>query len=168
LIIQSPSVFAGGAGAGFGDYGDFGVSEGARMGANPHYPGLIAGNISATSSTPRVMTPLPTVTPTKITPQSQANQNTSITNNSESNQTKNSFVLDNQTNLSNEGEICNMTAEPSIGELIRAGDWDAINAYQKNKRKAQSGFLGTTETNQDESDLAGYDDSVVTIVYPCS
>ena len=42
-----------------------------------------------------------------------------------------------------------MTAEPSIGELIRAGDWDAINAYQKNKRKAQSGFLGTTETNQD-------------------
>ncbi len=184
MILSIPSVLAGGAGAGFGDYGDFGVSEGARMGANAHYPGLIAGNISATSSTPRVMTPLPTVTPKKAVSQVQVQQNTTTTNITERNQTNTSSVADNFTNGPGSGESTNVTSEPSIGDLIRAGDWNAINTYHEKKRASQSGFLDTTGTNQSQKDnailntadhvnkndpaLAGDDDSVVTVVYPCS
>ncbi len=184
IILPAPSVLAGGAGAGFGDYGDFGVSEGARMGANPHYSGLIAGNISATSSTPRVMTPLPTVTPIKAASQVQVQQNTTKMNATESNQTNTSAVADNFTNSSTSMESKNLTPEPSIGELIRAGDWNAINAYHKKTRASQSDFLDTTRANQSQTDnnslktadndnqndtaLAGDDDSVVTVVYPCS
>jgi len=184
IILPAPSVLAGGAGAGFGDYGDFGVSEGARMGANAHYSGLIAGNISATSSTPRVMTPLPTVTPIKAASQVQVQQNTTTTNATESNRTNISAVADNVTNGSTGVDSKNLTPEPSIGELIRSGDWNAINAYQKKTRASQSDFLDTTGTNQSQTDnnslntansanqndaaLAGDDDSVVTVVYPCS
>ncbi len=184
IICIAPSVLAGGAGAGVGDYGDFGVSEGARMGANAHYSGLIPGNISATSSTPRVMTPLPTVTPIKSPSQVQVHQNTTTTNATEGNQTNTSLAADNFTNGSVGGESKNLTPEPSIGELIRAGDWNAINAYHKKTRISQSGFLDTTGTNQNQTEndslktagsgnqndtaLAGDDDSVVTVVYPCS
>lgn len=174
-----PSVFAGGAGAGFGDYGDFGVSEGARMGANAHYLGLIPGNISATSSTPRVMTPLPTATPKPTVTQAPAYQNKTTTNaTTEGNLTNSSIVADNFTSSSTNN------SEPTLGDLIRAGDWNAITAYHDQKRTEQTNFHDTTGVNksqgeakiqdttktknQNDSALASDDDSVVTVVYPCT
>lgn len=179
MFLFIPSVFAGGAGAGFGDYGDFGISEGARMGANAHYPGLIPGNISATSSTPRVMTPLPTATPKPTVTQAPADQNKTTTNaTTESNQTNSSTVADNFTSASTN------VNEPTLGELIRAGDWNAISAFHDQKRSDQTNFHDTTGVNatqgeiknqgtaknadQNDTALAHDDDSVVTVVYPCS
>lgn len=179
MFLLIPSVFAGGAGAGFGDYGDFGVSEGARMGANAHYSGLIAGNISATSSTPRVMTPLPTATPKPTVTQTPAYQNKTSTNvTTEGNQTNSSIAADNFTSSSTNN------SEPTLGDLIRAGDWNAITAYHDQKRIEQANFHDTTGVNatqeevksqgtsknadQNDSALAHDDDSVVTVVYPCS
>lgn len=179
MFLFIPSVLAGGAGAGFGDYGDFGISEGARMGANGHYLGLIPGNVSATSSTPRVMTPLPTATPKPTITQIPADQNKTTTNvTAEGNQTNTSTVADNFSSSSTN------VNEPTLGELIRAGDWNAISAYHDQKRSDQANFHDTTgvsatqgevksqntakNVDQIDSALAHDDDSVVTVVYPCS
>lgn len=167
-LISIPAVTAGGAGAGFGDYGDFGISEGARMAADPYYPGLIAGNISATSSTPRVLTPLPTATPV----QAVTNQTRNNTENRNSTHATPAVA----SNVSNGGNISerskNLTSNSSIGDLIRAGDWDALNAYQAQKRADNAAFTSTNEKNSSDRERAAEaeneDDSVVTVVYPCS
>jgi len=191
MVLIIPPALAGGAGAGFGDYGDFGVSEGARMGANPYYSGLMAGNLSATSTTPRVLTPLPTATPfQKITPTTIPSNKTTTNATKTENRTNATIVTDNYTNVKNtnitfsdnESEI--QGKDLSMGDLIRAGDWGAIDAYQDRKRAEQSNFLDTTRANQSSDQSSSLDvvnksnqtdlkreeedDSIVTVVYPCS
>ncbi|MDD1728744.1 MAG: hypothetical protein LUQ50_06705 [Methanospirillum sp.] len=165
IVSIIPAVIASGTGAGFGDYGDFGVSESGRMATNPYYSGVIAGNVSATSSTPRVMTPLPTATPVQV---NTTHPNTTITENSSH---VPSVGLVNLT----DGETAipgkNNTTYSSIGEMIRAGDWDALDAYQVQKRNESSAFFHPDEVNQSSEEKnslkSGEDDSTVTIVYPC-
>lgn len=165
LILPGiPAVLAGGAGAGFGDYGDFGVSEGARMAADPYYPSLMAGSTNLTK--PTVMTPLPTVSPGKV--------NTSGLNVS----TRSKVSLDTTTTAGNqtvntsvpEGKE-NQTLNSSVGDLIKAGDWNALDAYNARMRTDNGTFMKEDEMARKLSQSSSQgteDDTVTTVVYPCS
>lgn len=167
-LLCIPPALAGGSGAGFGDYGDFGVDEGARMAADPHYPGLMAG--STNLSKPTVMTPLPTVTPQTVNATANSTTNVSARSNVTLNAT--SVVRNSSVNMTEGSEDQSLTKYSSVGDIIKAGDWKALDAYNAKMKADNAAFFSEDVMNQKFSQRSpaskNDDDTITTVVYPCT
>ena len=160
FIISACSypALAGGAGTAFGDFGDSGLTPFSE-------PGKVVQNTA----------PDPVLNP------STSNQTKNITGQPKANETVNTSpgeIVANQTRNLTINATANATnlnetqKKPSLGDLIRAGDLNAVTNFQAEKRQNLTGALGVNPTaekliQQDQKNEleGGY---VFTVQAPCT